>query len=53
MNKSLVGPEQRRSPGRCWVSGRLPMVRVAGLRPNTPRFLANSAEVADGSEAPC
>jgi transposase len=47
-----VGPEQPRNPSRCWLSGRLPMVRVAGLRPNTPRFLANCAEVADGSEVP-
>ena len=48
---AVVRPEQRQNPRRCWLSGRLPMVRVAGLRPNTPRFLANCIEVADGAEA--
>jgi hypothetical protein len=48
----LVPPEQRQNPRRCWRSGRLPMVRVAGLRPNGPRFLANCTEVADGSKGP-
>ena len=49
----LVRPEQPQNPRHCLLSGRLPMVRVAGLRPNTPRFLANCTEVADGSEVPC
>jgi transposase-like protein len=48
----LVRPSQRQRPRRRLLSGRSPIVRVAGLSPNRPRFLANCTEVADGSEVP-